>query len=164
PITPCVRPSHRGPDAGGGPSDLGCGRTNLAVRDVGDANCWRRIFRDATYRSPFVCPSPDIRRTVGTKRAKATRRASVRRSSVARRLMTTLSTSPISRPAADRLLVLTMRTNVRSPVMSSSRPVLMLSDWWRISPIFAGKYSKSRRASCRKQKGANRNICHWMNV
>src|SRR5258707_15388666 len=50
------------------------------------------------------------------------RRTSVRRSSIASRLLTTLSARPISRPAADRLPAATIRTNVRSSVMSSSMP------------------------------------------
>jgi hypothetical protein len=49
-------------------ANLGRGWTNLAARDVGDANCWQRIFRDATSRSSFVCASPDIRSIVCTMR------------------------------------------------------------------------------------------------
>src|SRR4051812_18740909 len=48
------------------------------------------------------------------------RRISVRRSSIASRLLTTLSARPISRPAADRLPAPTIRTNARSSLTSSS--------------------------------------------
>src|SRR4051795_4726073 len=48
------------------------------------------------------------------------RRISVRRSSIASRLLTTLSERPISRPAADRLPAPTIRANARSSLASPS--------------------------------------------
>ncbi len=70
-------------------------------------------------RSNSCCPS-SVRARLRVLRA--IRHTSARRSSVDSRLLTTLSARPISRLAADRLPAATIRTKVRSSVMSSSMP------------------------------------------
>src|SRR6266849_3302482 len=77
------------------------------------------------------------------------RRASARRSSDARRLLTTLSAKSISRAAADRLPAPTILTNVRSSGMSLS---MWASPYFPFGEYFlhpnAGRFPSQEELKC----------------